>query len=77
MLESPHLLQHNFMVDKPSIDSFQQDITSKATFDAVLGKLIVAALENGVNPRGSWVYRNSGLTPDLEVVMVELEKQED
>jgi hypothetical protein len=64
------------MVDKPSVDSFQQDIKTKAAFDAVLGELIVAALENGVNPRGSWVYRNSGPTPDLEVMMVQLEKEE-
>lgn len=55
--------------------AFDEDITSAEAFDTTLGRLILAAMRNGIDPRGNWVYRNNDQTvPDWETMIVELEK---
>lgn len=34
----------------------EDSITTAAEFQSALGELLTAARQNGVNPRGSWVY---------------------
>ena len=35
--------------------------------------MILAALENGVDPRGAWEFRNGEAGSDVEVMVVELD----
>lgn len=49
------------------------NVTTEAEFDAALEQLVENALENGVDPRGSWVYDTNGSSLDLEAVIVELQ----
>lgn len=51
------------------------EITTEAEFDAALERLLLQAARNGINPRGSWVYRNGSTAPDWEVMVLELEKE--
>jgi hypothetical protein len=51
-------------------------ITTTEAFETALGELLDMAVEQDIDPRGSWVCRNGGEHPDLEVVVVELEKTE-
>ena len=48
------------------------EISSTDEFEAALGRVILAALENGVDPRGTWEYRTNGADSDMEVMVVEL-----
>ncbi|MEZ3172680.1 hypothetical protein ABNG03_19025 [Halorubrum sp. RMP-47] len=48
------------------------EITSKTEFEAALGRMICAALENDVDPRGTWEYRTDGAGSDMEVMVIEL-----
>lgn len=50
------------------------EITTAAEFEAALGRLLTAAVAHGVDPRGSWVYRNGDGAPDWETMVHELEK---
>jgi hypothetical protein len=56
---------------------FDDDITDPEEFEAALGRLLFAALENGIDLEGSWVYRSNGEGRDLEVMVYELESDED
>lgn len=56
---------------------FDDVVTSTESFEAVIGDVLLAAARNGINPRGSWVYRNGRSTPDLEVLISELQKRDD
>lgn len=54
-------------------DSTSDDeISSADDFEAALGEVILAALQNDIDLRGTWEYRTDGETPDLEVMVVEL-----
>ncbi|QSG14163.1 hypothetical protein [Halapricum desulfuricans] len=55
---------------------FDGDIESSADFEAALHALLVAALENGVDPRGSWEYRSDGPSSDWEVMVAELQPRD-
>jgi len=55
---------------------FDGDVTTEEEFDAALEQLLSAARENGVDPQGSWVYRNGRNAPDWEVMVVELAKDD-
>ena len=55
---------------------FDDVVTSTASFEEIIGDVLLAAARNGINPRGSWVYRNGGSQPDLEVLISELEKRD-
>lgn len=48
------------------------DISSTDDFEDALGRLLLAALRNDIDPRGSWAYRTDGPTSDVEVMVVEL-----
>lgn len=56
-------------------DIFDLEISTEAEFDSALQMLLLAALDNGLDPRGAWEYRNGGIRPDLEVMVSELAKQ--
>lgn len=51
-----------------------EEITTEDEFDAALGQLLLNAVQNDIDPRGAWVYRNGGMDPDWEVMVFELEK---
>lgn len=50
----------------------QEDITTEDAFDTALNELIVAALQNGIDPKGSWICRNDETVPDTEIMVYEL-----
>lgn len=50
------------------------EITTPAEFEASLGRLLAAAVANGVDPRGSWVFRGDDGLPDWEAMIYELER---
>lgn len=52
---------------------FDGEIESAADFEAALHTLLVTALANDVDPRGSWEYRSDGLPSDWEVMVAELQ----
>lgn len=56
-------------------DSPDRDISSEAEFDAALQTLLLAALKNGLDPRGARDYRNGDAYPDLKILVTELAKQ--
>lgn len=53
-------------------DTPNDEISSTEEFEGALGRVILAAFENGVDPRGTWEYRNNGTNSDVEVMVVEL-----
>lgn len=54
-------------------DSLSLDITTASEFQSALGKLLNAAAQNGIDPRGSWVYTNNdGLKSDWETMVYEI-----
>lgn len=60
------------MTNQNSDAFLQEEITTEEAFDAALSELIVAALRNGLNPKGGWVCRNGEAVPDTEVMIYEL-----
>lgn len=52
---------------------FGDGITDPEEFEAALGQLLFAAMENGIDLEGSWVYRSNGNGRDLEVMVYELD----
>ena len=52
--------------------TFDGEIESPADFEVALHALLVAALENDINPGGSWEYRSDTLPSDWEVIVTEL-----
>lgn len=50
------------------------DITSTQAFERALQDLLATAVENAVDPSGSWEIRNGDPHPDWEAQIVELEK---
>lgn len=55
---------------------FDETVTTAEEFETALGHLLVAAARNGVDPRGSWVYRGSDTRPDWEAMIFELDMEE-
>jgi hypothetical protein len=51
------------------------DISTEAEFESALETLLLAALVEGLDPCGAWVYRNVGSDPNLEVIVSELAEQ--
>lgn len=60
---------------RDSPDTSDWAISTEAEFDSALQALLLAALENGLDPRGAWEVRNGGVDPDLEVLVSELTKK--
>lgn len=60
---------------RDTADSPDRDITTEAEFDSALQTLLLSALQNGLDLRGGWVYRNGDGFPDFEVTITELAKQ--
>ncbi|MFB6299321.1 MAG: hypothetical protein ABEH65_03585 [Halobacteriales archaeon] len=58
-------------------DFINGDITTEAAFDTALGQLLMEAIRNDIDPRGSWVYRNSQTPPEWEIVIHELAQTND
>jgi len=52
--------------------SFDDEITTADEFEAVLGQLLLVALDNDVDIWGAWEYRSNDGTADLEAMVVEL-----
>lgn len=50
-------------------------IETEAELEAAIQQVLLAATENGVDPRGTWVYRNGDTIPDWEVMILELTKE--
>jgi hypothetical protein len=48
------------------------EVSSTEEFEVALSRVIRTALENGVDPRGTWECRNDGPDPNVEVMIVEL-----
>ncbi|MFB6233369.1 MAG: hypothetical protein ABEH61_03825 [Haloarculaceae archaeon] len=61
------------MTDDHSRDSLHGQITTEEAFEAALSDLLSTALRNGIDPRGSWVCRDGETSPDMEVMVLELE----
>lgn len=55
-------------------DTPDRDITTEAKFESALQTLLLSALENGLDLRGAWEYRNGEAYPDLEIIVTELAK---
>jgi len=51
------------------------DVATEEEFERALGRLLRTASDNGVDPRGGYVYRDRE-DPDLEVVVVRLDDDE-
>lgn len=47
---------------------------TEAEFDSALQSLLLSALENGLDVRGAWEYRDGEAYPDLEILVTELAK---
>lgn len=56
-------------------DPTERQISTRAEFDSALQSLILSALEQDLDIRGAWEYRNGQVYPDLEVLVTELAKQ--
>jgi hypothetical protein len=52
--------------------TFDGEIESTEEFETALEELLLVALQNDVDPGGSWVYRTDGVGQDLEVMVFEL-----
>jgi hypothetical protein len=57
-----------------SLDTPNWDITTQAELDSALQTILLSALENGLDLRGAWEYRNGDGYPDVEVLITELAK---
>jgi len=54
-------------------DQTADEITTASDFEAALGDLLDAALQNGIDPQGSWVYKDDNRDDNWEVEVYELE----
>lgn len=51
-----------------------ESVTTPAEFQTAISELLTAAQQNGISPRGSWVYRNGeGSLTNWEVEIYELQ----
>ncbi|QZX99250.1 hypothetical protein [Halobaculum rubrum] len=48
------------------------EVPGTEEFEAALGRVVLTALENDIDLRGTWEYRTDEETPDVEVMIVEL-----
>lgn len=62
------------LMSRDTADTPDRDITTEAEFDSALQTLIRSALENGVDLRGAWEYRNGEPHVDLEILISILAK---
>lgn len=76
LLSDPAVVRSSGSDGMTTSNRFDDIVTSTESFEAVMRDVILAAVRNDVNPRGSWVYRNGGVAPDLEVLVTELEKRD-
>ncbi|QLD87148.1 hypothetical protein HWV23_15930 [Natronomonas halophila] len=53
------------------------DVSSAEEFEALLGQLLLVALESSIDLEGSWVFRSDDGAPDFEVMVYELEASDD
>jgi hypothetical protein len=64
------------MTDHHTGDPTDGEITTDEAFEAALGRLLLLAIQNGVDPLGSWVHRSDERATDLEVLVYELDDGE-
>lgn len=57
-------------------DYLDGTITSEDEFEYTLQEVLLAAIENDVDPRGAWEIRNGETHPDWEIMVTELAKEE-
>ena len=55
---------------------FDEEITNTEAFESALKKLLAATIQNGIDPRGTVVYRGNG-SLDIEVLVIELSQPEE
>lgn len=48
------------------------EMSSTEDFENALSRMILSALENDIDPRGTWEYRTEGTGSDMEIMIVEL-----
>ncbi|WP_336326531.1 hypothetical protein [Halovenus sp. HT40] len=48
------------------------EMSSTADFEAALGQVILTALQNDIDPWGTWEYRTDEANSDTEVMVIEL-----
>lgn len=55
-------------------DNFSSDdeMSSTEEFETALGQVIHTALDNEIDPWGTWEYRTDGANSDTEVMVVRL-----
>jgi hypothetical protein len=56
---------------------YDDEISSREDFERAIRSLLVVALRNDVDPRGSWEYRTEDTHPDFEAVVVELQARDE
>lgn len=56
---------------------FDGTLTDETEFESLLGQLLLAALDNDVDPKGSWVFREDGVERHMEVQVTELAPGDD
>ncbi|NHX35147.1 MULTISPECIES: hypothetical protein [Halolamina] len=48
------------------------EMSSTEDFEEALSRVLLSALENDIDPRGTWEYRTDGTASDMEIMVVEL-----
>lgn len=48
------------------------DMSSIEDFEAALSRVILTALQNDIDPRGTWEYRAEETATDMEIMVIEL-----
>lgn len=54
----------------------EREIRTATELDAAFTQILRSAVENGVDPGGSWEIRNGASNPDWEVQVFELQKRD-
>lgn len=78
-LEPVHAVRdgsHIMTPDPTDSNPFDGAISTAEDFDDALRELVLTALDNDVDPTGSWVARNGSGTPDFEIEVYELAKDQ-
>lgn len=60
---------------RDAADAPDWDISTESEFDEALQALLLEAVDNDLDIRGVWEYRNGQAYPDLEVLVTELAEE--
>lgn len=59
-------------MSREAADTHDRDISTAAEFDLALQSRLRSALEDALDLRGAWEYRNGQASPELAVLVTEL-----